>query len=562
MLKEHFNKAIEHFLLVNRTALSLGEEHTLHQWSTLSDSAQHLFCWLFHRKPNYFPRKSIHYIDSEKPLWFNTGHEEEHALKELTSIGFGAYVQEHLHTSLYLSLLTRIQIDKLCKVFKVSKKGNKEDCINRLSSFFIVRDVDIFFLSHRRLFSQVCREYVLSHQGNLHRLALSEYETVPIQYFPYTITKGRPLHPMRRDITSYTTWNGLYKNNTTPPFVLYPTVSQLSSVQFRFSGLRFWILHLLDTVPPQMNEHYIQQLKTILPYSQTHSVNVLLRLALSLYQLNRGIEGLNLLLNAFRTESSLLHRIRIAQTGRHLARRLKRSFPPLLPLQTAKIRTMKWATVKQGSRQTYNGMIVERAISAHVESHGRTVFRTENAPWNALLSLLLLDILFSPVPYQLPSPILSAPLDFGTVEFYHRRIKDITKRIHQLKTGGVTQVLQQQTAVLIHPIEHYKIRGCNWSQYSFDDLYKFSSQIPTQVVIDIIEHKLKHPEQSHRGLPDLFVLSGESVRIRDLFPSKIPSEFFFLEVKSEQDTISPYQQHWIHTLQSSNALVEVWNIKS
>lgn len=562
MLTEHINNAIEHFCRVNRTALSLGEEHTLHQWSTLSKSSQRLYSWLFHRKPKYFPRKSIQYVDSDIPLRFNTVHDEENALERLISNGFGAYIQDHLHTLLYLSLLTRVQIDELCKVFKVSKKGNKQECIKRLEFFTVARDVPIFCLFHRKLFAQVCRQYVLSHQGNLHRLALSEYEAVPIQYFPYTLTKGRPLHPMRRDHASYISWTELCKSNTIPEFVPYPTISHLSSVQFRFSGLRFWIVYLLDTVPSEMNDHYIRQLNTVLPYSQGHSVNVLLRLALSLFRVNRGIEGLSLLLKAFRNETSLLHKIQIAQTGRHLARRLKRSFPPLLPLQTAKIRSMKWTTVKKGSRQTHNGMVVELAIATHIESHGRTVFRTENAPWNALLSLLLLDIIFSPVPYQLPSPILSAPLDFGTIEFYHRRIKDITNRIEELKTVGVTHVLEQQTSVLVHPIEHYKIRGCNWSQYNFDDLHNFSLQIPTQIVIDIIEHKLKHPDQSHRGLPDLFVLSGESIRISDLFPSKIPSGFFFLEVKSEQDTISPYQKHWIHTLKSSGALVEVWNIKS
>ena len=562
MLKDHVNNAIDHFLIINRTSLSLGEESVLRKWFTLSESAQSLYCWLFHRKPKYFQRNNIHYVDSDKPLWFNTVHEEEHALTELISSGFGSYVHEYLHNSSYLLVLTRIQINKLCKVFKVSQKGNKDDCIQRLTKLPIYRDVPIFFVSYKILFAHVCRQYVLSHQGNLHRLALSEYETVPIQYFPYTVTKGHPLHPMRRDGYSYSTWYGMCKNNTTPQFVQHPTIYHLTTVQFRFSGLRFWIAYLLDTVPSPMTEHYINQLETISPYSQTHSLNVLLRLALSLLNINRGTEGLNLLLNAFRSSPTLLHKIRIAQTGRHLARRLKRSFPPLLPLKTATLRTLKWKTIKRGFRQTHGGIVVELAVLKHIESHGRTVFRTENAPWNASLSLLLLDVLFSPVPYQLPSPILSAPLDFGTVEFYHRRFEDITSRIHELRTNGVPHVLEKQTSILLHPVEHYKIRGCNWSQYSFDDLYTFSSQIPTQIVIDIIEHKLKHPIQAHRGLPDLFVLSGEPVRIGDLFPSKIPSDFFFLEVKSEQDIISPYQQHWIHTLKTSGAFVEVWNIKS
>jgi hypothetical protein len=559
---QHFKNAIDHFLEVNRTPLSLGEVEVLQQWPLFSESAQQLYCWLFHRKPKYFQRNNIHYVDTDNSFWFDTSLEEERALTELTSSGFGSYVHEHLDNSLYLGLLTRNQLNKLCKVYLVSDKGNKNDCIERLTHLTVSRVVPIFFVSHRILFSQICRQYVLSHQGNLHRLALSEYETVPIEYFPYTVTMGRPLHPMRRDAVLYREWYGICKNNTTPQCIQPPTIYFLSTLQFRFSGLRFWIVYLLDTVPTPMTKHYIDQIKTILPYAQTHSLDVLLRLALSLLKMNRGTEGLQILLKAFRTETSLLHKIRIAQTGRHLARRLKRSFPPLIPLQSATDRTLRWTTVKCGSRQTYNGIVIELAVLKHLESHGRTVLRTENAPWNALFSLLLLDVLFSDEPYQLPSPILSAPLDFGTVEFYERRIENITKRIHDLRIHGVSQILVEQTAVLLHPVEHYKIRGCNWSQYTFDDLLDFSSLIPTQIVIDIIEHKLKHPDQAHRGLPDLCVLTGESVRIKELFPSKIPSDFFFLEVKSEQDTISPYQKHWIHILKTSDALVEVWNIKA
>ena len=78
----------------------------------------------------------------------------------------------------------------------------------------------------------------------------------------------------------------------------------------------------------------------------------------------------------------------------------------------------------------------------------------------------------------------------------------------------------------------------------------------------ILHHKLLEPVNSHRGMPDLCVLPGESVRIPDLFPSKIPTDFFFVEVKSERDTLSPYQLNWIHILRESGCLVEVWNIKA
>ena len=69
----------------------------------------------------------------------------------------------------------------------------------------------------------------------------------------------------------------------------------------------------------------------------------------------------------------------------------------------------------------------------------------------------------------------------------------------------------------------------------------------TATLLAIFTHKLHHPIQSHRGMLDLCVLPADSVRI-SRFPSKIPSDFFFVEVKSERDTLSPYQHHWIHIL--------------
>ena len=173
-----------------------------------------------------------------------------------------------------------------------------------------------------------------------------------------------------------------------------------------------------------------------------------------------------------------------------------------------------------------------------------------------------MDILFSPTEGQLPSPILSGPIDFGTHDLYQNRKEQFDNRLDELRLIGPVAIIKRNTSHLDGPIENYHIRGCRWKDFSYESLLDFASNVPIATLLAIFTHKLHHPIQSHRGMPDLCVLPADSVRVPELFPSKIPSEFFFVEVKSERDTLSPYQHHWIHILKESGCVVEVWNIHS
>ena len=551
MLLEHFNQSIVSFRAHSEHLCTIGEKACLDRWQNLSGQAQQLYIWLYHRKPRLFRRDQINYVQENK----FTINQENRSIESLRQFGFLLDCTFLLSSETYLQQCNRVQIDKLCKVLNQKANGNKVDCINRIQNLDFPRPIPMFQLVHKALFEQIVASYTLSHHGTLQPLLLAEIDTIPIQYHPYTLTKQVSIHATRTEYRSYKDWK---QGNAEQIPLCYP----LSPIHFRFSGLRFWILHLLNNVPKTMTGEYIASLQKTLPYAHQYRLDIQLRLARSLLSMSRGKEGLDVLKMAFYQTDSLLDRIRLRQTGNHLARRLKKSFPPLKPIQSPFMRTLHWKTKKRGSRQTFNGETVELAVLQHIETTGRSGFRTENAPWNALLTLLMLDILFLPVEDQFPSPILTAPLDFNTRQFYQRRKEPIEERFGELTQYSTREIIYHQVSKLAHPIEQYRIRGLNWSQYTLESLLTFADNVPTSVLDCILRHKLLFPTDAHRGLPDLCITAGDVVTVDKTFPSKLPAHFFFLEVKSEQDTVSPYQKHWFHVLQSAECTVEVWNIQS
>ena len=174
------------------------------------------------------------------------------------------------------------------------------------------------------------------------------------------------LHHTRSELRDYLNWK------STAPLLRTPLIQHLSKARYRFSGQRFWIAHLLDNPPEPLTEKWIKELYSALPIAQTESLQIRLRLALSLFQMDRGLEGLQLLIHAYRTSDSLLEKLLYSQTGRYLSRRLKSNFPPLPPLMTATERRLQWTTKKVDTRQTYNGMLFEYAVVQHLADNHRT----------------------------------------------------------------------------------------------------------------------------------------------------------------------------------------------
>lgn len=553
---DQFQQAITQYLENSAPLLSIGERQVLNDWTQLSTEAKRLYIFLFHRKPKQFRREHIQYVDHNKSHYFTHLEEEDNALIELEHVGFIFQCQHLMRTELFLDCLRKPEIVKLCKVFSVDANGSKLDCLDRIVDFDIPRTTTIYHLEHRLLFHHACRQYTYAHPGDLQQLLLASLDEVPISFVPYTTTQTFALHHTRTELKDYLNWKSSDPNRVTP------LIQHLTRARYRFSGQRFWIAYLLNTPPDSLTETWIRDLYSALSVSQTETVQITLRLALTLFQFDKGHDGLQLLVNSYRSSESLLEKLQFSQTGRYLARRLKSNFPPLPPLLTATERRLQWTTKKIDTRQTYNGMPVEYAVIQHLVENKRTAIRTENSPWNSLFSLLFLDILFDPIEGQLPSPILSGPIDFGTHDLYLNRKELFDTRLTEIEEYGPLPILNRNTARLDSAIENYHIRGCRWRDFSYDSLLDFAASVPIMTLLAILKHKLIHPIQSHRGMPDLCVLPADSVRIPDLFPSKIHSGFFFVEVKSERDTLSPYQHHWIHILKESGCVVEVWNIHS
>ena len=395
---DQFQQAVTQYIDNSSPLLSIGEQKVLNRWNELSTDAKRLYIFLFHRKPKRFRREHIQYVNPNKSHYFNSLGEEERALTELEQHGFVIQCQYLLRTDLFLECLRKLEIIKLCKVFSVETNGNKLECIQRIEHLDIPRTTVLYQMEHRLLFHQICRQYTYAHPGDLQQLLLASLDEVPISFVPYTTTLSSTLHHTRTELKDYLNWKSVH------PIQVAPLIQHLPKSRYRFSGQRFWIAYLLNNPPEPLTDAWIQDLVSARSVSQTEYAQITLRLALSLFHIDKGQDGLHLLRDSFRSSDSLLEKLLFSQTGRYLARRMKSTFPPLPPLLTATERRLQWTTKKIASRQTYNGMLVEYAVLQHLTENNRTAIRTENSPWNSLFSLLFW------ISYLLPSKDNCRPL--------------------------------------------------------------------------------------------------------------------------------------------------------
>ena len=203
----------------------------------------------------------------------------------------------------------------------------------------------------------------------------------------------------------------------------------------------------------------------------------------------------------------------------------------------------------------------ELAIRAY-QKEGYNPYWTENAYWWEVMALLFWDVIFAKVKgavkvlsdgaeieldtdderyeqlfKQTVIEMNGMPMDFFSDDFYSRRKLIINNRIKELQNSNILEKLK---------ISFGKNFGNNcrciedWNKYSLEKIVEPISKVNQNVVIEIC-HRLLRNFNSHRsGFPDLVINSTD--------------EFFFAEVKSENDKISDKQAEWHNFLSESLGL--------
>ena len=205
----------------------------------------------------------------------------------------------------------------------------------------------------------------------------------------------------------------------------------------------------------------------------------------------------------------------------------------------------------------------EEFAIAHYKSVGYNALWSENYYWWTLMSLVFWDIIFAKIQGAVTTHIngIEVPLSpnhpefekmfefmvkmngmpsgFFHPEFYRTRKDLINNSINALMNSDLKQEISKSYKANYgkncRPIE-------DWDRYSLDELLIPIGKISNHSFLRIMERFISNFNYNRAGLPDLIVYNGK--------------EFFFSEVKSENDRISDKQMEW-HSFLSDNLKINV-----
>lgn len=187
---------------------------------------------------------------------------------------------------------------------------------------------------------------------------------------------------------------------------------------------------------------------------------------------------------------------------------------------------------------SFAGSNVEENVLRHYEQKGWQGVHSENWLWSNLFGLLLWDIIYDPQYGAFHHPLQIAPADLYQTGFYPRRAKAIAERLPILKKRNdclklLTRVFEEKSQIT-NPFVYGHADTLSW-------LEKALHYLPPDALAAVIVRMAQDVKHHGKGFPDLFLWNGD--------------EYQFIEVKSENDQLSPHQYQWLHffTLQGIRA---------
>lgn len=268
------------------------------------------------------------------------------------------------------------------------------------------------------------------------------------------------------------------------------------------------------------------------------------------------VPGAMQVLRAGLADATPTEALALVRAGRRLARTLGSSFPPAPPLSPVPLRSLPLAPAEHdGVRPRWgaSARVVEDAVVDALAARGRRAWHGEAGPWRTVVSLLLAELYFLPVPGALPVPRLPGPLDLGTPAFAERRAEALVglrARIRDEGASGIVAAAAEQWAGV-------RLAGVDRT-VPVDVLVALAEGVPATAWDGLVE--LRARGRSFGGLPDLVVLPGPAVDLADAHPKRLGPGLLAVELKGPSDTLRDHQADWLHTLRSLGVTAELWEI--
>ena len=172
----------------------------------------------------------------------------------------------------------------------------------------------------------------------------------------------------------------------------------------------------------------------------------------------------------------------------------------------------------------------------------------ESLVYQALLNILLWDIIYAPVPDAFRFAHQTLPLDFVSEQFYLRRKEMIDTRLESLIKMSDTEVYEEIERVWT---EH-KNTQClfDWNKISTEILKELVYCISILVLVKIFKRMMSNFRLNRSGFPDLIVWDATNKRVKAI------------EVKGPSDSLSGKQILWLKFFTDSGLPCETCYVKA
>lgn len=419
-----------------------------------------------------------------------------------------------------------------CVRLGLPSSGSRATLIERLRGRSWV-DEPVLLLAHRRLIRRV--ELLYFQSPYLDRSSLV-VERLGLMVWPaYVPTGGPGLFLDRAAMRVYERARAAEWTDPDEPLRL-----ATQSYSGRLTPRRKAIEAILSLSPPAS---VLSTLATVAP-------NVKPELALQLEREGRASEALTVCRAG---DPDPVLTLALDRTGRRLARAAGLGWAPNLPLRAAPARTLRMRTGPKGVRPTWmvgeEPLAVEAAVIRALAALGRRAIHAENWLWTCLYALVFRDLYFLPIPGMLPTARRDGPVDVGTPGFYTRRAEAVEARLARLRAEG--------PAPFVVGWQGERLAGL-WMFRSVTEILDICAVVSGEVAAAVLERLAREGWAVARGLPDLYIFSGEHVRLESAVPARLEQRDLLVEIKGPTDALRDEQRVWHDRLLRNAIPVELW----
>jgi hypothetical protein len=194
---------------------------------------------------------------------------------------------------------------------------------------------------------------------------------------------------------------------------------------------------------------------------------------------------------------------------------------------------------------TRSGERVERDAQLHFQGQWHTAHYVENSLMNTLFGLAFWEQIFADVPGAFYNAYQGVPKDMYESGFAARRAQGITRRLDELRSADLHDVLMDA-------YKRYEGYQCHWTDWRTVDENLLSTAltiIPARDLFAIWERLLFDPAENRSGFPDLIAFGEQA------------GEYSMIEVKGPGDALQNNQKRWLryfteHAIPTAVAWVE------